>query len=413
MKKVKTDVNRILSDGKAVWNFLCERGIRRSGEKKRVAFLCQYIPAWNKMQPVYEALKRDPRFEAFLICVPSGIRDQKLLDPESEKNDIYDYFVQRGYDALNALTGRNRWMDLEGMKLDYIFYSRPYNSYMPKPYTSNHVSRYSKICCLIYGMSMTKPVMEEVLNRDFFRNVYCYFAESAYARKVNQSHLLFTHKMRLQKSVYYGMPALAQILEAKNGISNAWNFSKHGFKVMWTPRWITDPMLGGTNFFLYKDILLQFAEEHNDIDLLLRPHPLMFDNFLKTGEMSAEDIAVYRNRVEALPNASFDSEPEYGATFWQSSVLISDISGILPEYFITGKPLIYCASNMILELTDMTKRMLEGCYVVNTPRELFDCLKELKDGKDILAERRGKIAYELFGDSTKASQRIVEELAKG
>ena len=181
---------------------------------------------------------------------------------------------------------------------------------------------------------------------------------------------------------------------------------------MWAPRWTSDPRLGGTNYFVYKDLLLDYAEEHKDIDFLLRPHPLMFDHFIQTKEMTPKKVADYRARVEGMSNVSFDREPEYGATFWKTDVLIGDMSGILPEYLMTGKPLIYCASNMELELSDMADRMFEGCYVARTPEELFSFLGELKKGKDVLFEKRREIIWELFGDVKEAGNRIVEELAQ-
>ena len=410
MNHMKEYIYHKLFDMLAVFNLTRERLIKRTGGKVRVGFLCQYIPAWNKTQPVYEVMRKDPRFEVFLICVPSGIQNQVLINPDSEENDTFEYFQQHGYQAVNALVGKNQWLNLKKMKLDYVFCSRPYNSYMPKPYGSGRVSRYSKICCLVYGMSITKPVLKLVLNS--FQNIYCYFAESAYAAEMNRKRHKWMHKLGLMKTVYMGMPALGQILDARNDTNGAWDFSENKFRVMWTPRWTTDPNLGGTNFFLYKDVLLTYAKEHKDIDFLLRPHPLMFENFVRTGEMSKEEIKAYEGEVEKLPNVSFDREQEYGATFWKSSVLISDVSGILPEYFVTGKPLIYCASNMILEPTDTSLRMFEGCYVVYTPEELFACLEKLKNGEDTLAEKRQIIARELFGDIENASQRIVEELAQ-
>ncbi len=412
MSDIGTKIIYRLADMKAIYNFIQEKRIKRNAKKRRVGFLCQYIPAWNKTKLVYDSMKEDERFEVFLICIPSGIENQELLDPDLARNDTYEYFIQHGYQAINALIGKNEWLDLCNMRLDYIFYPRPYNSYMPRPYTSNRVSRYSKICCLMYGMIMTKQDIEIMLVRDFFRNVYCYFAENEYSQKINQGKLWFTHKLGLQKTVYFGMPALAQILEARMESNKAWDFSKNSFRVMWTPRWTTDPGLGGTNFFHYKDVLLKYAREHEDIDFLLRPHPMMFENFVRTGEMTEEEVRKYKNDVGDMANVSFDSEPEYGATFWETSVLISDFSGIQPEYFVTGKPLIHCASNMKLELTELTKRMYEGCYVVETSEELFSCLEELKCGRDILYEKRQEIIKELFGNAAKASSRIVEELAK-
>lgn len=402
----------ILEDMKSRRNIIAERKLERTSKKIRAGFLCQYIPAWNKTSPVYEVMKKDSRFEVFLICVPDGIANHRLPDENDMTNDTYAYFTEHGYDAVNALIGKNQWLDLKGMNLDCIFYPRPYNNYLPKQYASGVVSRYTKICCLMYAMTMTKEVMKVTISKHFFRDVSYYFAECEDALAVNVKHFYRMHKKGLQRSVYCGMPALARILEGGEEHNTAWDFSKNAFRVMWTPRWTTDPALGGTNFFYYKDEILTYAKEHADIDFLFRPHPLMFDNFINTGVMTKDAVWEYKNAVAALPNAAFDTEKEYGATFLNSSVLISDISGIMPEYFVTGKPLIYCASNMKLHPTAMTEKMLTGCYVVYTAEELWECLEQLKNGNDRLADTRKAVAEELFKASFHGSaERIVEELA--
>lgn len=37
---------------------------------------------------------------------------------------------------LSMLDGQGEWLDLKQLNPDYVFHSRPYNNFMPKPYTS-------------------------------------------------------------------------------------------------------------------------------------------------------------------------------------------------------------------------------------------------------------------------------------
>lgn len=396
----------------AIPAFLAERKIKRGAGLIKVGFMCQYIPAWNKVEPVYRMMKDDPRFEPYLICVPDRFKNCQLQDPGNMENEIYNYFIDHGYsDAINALIGENQFLDLRTMNLSYVFYLRPYNALMPACYGTSVVGSYSRVCLIIYGMTMTTGILETTLNLDFMRNVYCYFAETPFVRQQNIANTKLLHRLKLNRTVFLGMPVLEAIQKQCHAESPAWEFSQNDFRVIWTPRWTTALEDGGSNFFTYYQKLLEYAREHPDVDILLRPHPLTFSHFLETGEMTRQQQDQYKADCKALKNVSIDVLPEYDATFWGSSVLVSDISGIMPEYFSTGKPLIFCATNMVLTPAEHTVRLLEGCYVVNNEQELFSCLDQLKRGIDPLAEKRQEIIKELFGDlQDSASRRIVEYL---
>ena len=302
---------------------------------------------------------------------------------------------------------------MEPLVLDYIFYPRPYDTYMPAPYQSRHVSRYSKICMILYGMNTTQEVTATTINREFFRYVYCYFAELPYSRDKNMSNGWLLHKLGLQESVYYGMPGIEAIREAENSPPSAWNFSQGGLHVLWCPRWTTDLSMGGSNFFTYYQFLLDFARENSGYDFLFRPHPLALQHFQQTGEMTAEEADAFTAQCEILPNVSLDKEKEYAATFWGTDVMISDISGMIPEFFVTGKPLIFCASNMILTPETTTAQILEVSYVVQNQDELRACLEQLKADIDPLKEKRMQLVRQLYSEALSApAARITEHLAK-
>ena len=388
-----------LSNTKAGVKLLLQRLTRRDPGPVRVAFICQYIPAWNKAEPLYAQMVADPRFDPYLVCLPSGITDMQLQDPTSLENDTYNYYVAQGYPAINALIGENQWFPLQSLKPDYVIYLRPYDFYMPPAYGSAVVSRYAKVCVISYGIVTTQEDADILIKPQFFRNVTYYFAEIPYAGRYNRKLFPISHLLGLRKSPCCGIPAMDSILATKAEKAPVWDFAGDRFRILWTPRWTTDKSLGGTNFFTYKDWILAYAKANSDVACLLRPHPLAFENFIRTGEMTPQEVAAYQAQCAETENTAIDTQKEYGATFWQSDVLIGDFSGILPEYFYTGKPIIFCRSNFELKPTDFMEQMMQGWYIVDNALELEEVLARLRRGEDPLQPVRQAAIEALFHNS--------------
>lgn len=386
-------------DVKAEQNFRdAERLIAsRAHEKTKVVFICQYIPSWNRYRAIYDAMRASERFEPIIVCVPSNIKDHELVDQAGIENDTYEYFVAHGYDALNALTGGG-WLSIESLEPDYVFYPRPYNSYMPMPYTSDVVSRYARICLFIYGMILSREDMRAVQERGFLRNTFLYFADSEEERTHVESMFKHAHAAGLRQSLCVGTPAFQRMLVEQGLPAPAWDFTaKRQPRFIWTPRWSTNPTLGGSHFLDYKDMLIDYARMHRDVDLLFRPHPLTFGNMLETGEMTREDVDAFKQACADEPNLSLDAESEYYATFWESDALITDFSGIVPEYFVTGKPIIYCAGNSTVHLLDYMQELLSVCYVAHDATELEQYM-DLLQHEDPLKDARAQMCDHLFGN---------------
>lgn len=278
---------------------------------------------------------------------------------------------------------------------------------VPSCYTTMEVSRYCRVCLIMYGLEFAEEMTDTSLNRRFMSTTYYYFAELPFMKQINKKNNRIGHFLKLQKSECHGYPMFEHLLSFQGIPSASYDFSSNDFRILWTPRWTTDLKLGGTNFFLYYQKLLDYAQANPSIDLLLRPHPLAFSHFISVGKMTEQEVAAYKARCEQLPNVSIDTLPNYEATLWNTDVMISDISSIMPEYFITGNPMIFCASNMILDLCASTKRMLEGCYIANNEQELFAFLEMLRTGNDPLKEKRQEIIREQFGASFSGACRNI------
>lgn len=393
---------------KVAWRYIkalyrlqfCRKHVKKENVM-RVVFLMQYIPAWNKLQGIYQELKMRNNVEIFLVCVPLDISKAEMVEA---RNDTYEYFEQKGYSAINALIGRNEWYDLRQIRPDFIFCSRPYNQYMPREYSSEELSKYSRICSILYGPTITEDMLSITLNQDFYKDVSYYFATSCKERDYWNKRFLLGCKLGLQRAFCLGNPVFEEIEKKKHDKID------DRITVIWTPRWSSDQKVGGTNFFRYKDVLLDRARNDSELKLIIRPHPMMFDNFVRTGEMSVEMVHSFQEKIEREENVVLDMEQEYSSTFWDTSVMISDISSIMMEYFITGKPLIYCTSNIPFRMTTAANTMLEGCYIVNNQDELNHIIDRIKKGEDPLKQRREDIIKELFGNFQMASSNIVDWL---
>lgn len=391
----------------AIGKYLRQRSMPRPDGPVRVGFLVDFLPAWSKVRRIYRLLEADDRFEPVLLCVPSNA----LESPEI--NDTYEYLKQQGYEtAVNTCVAPGQWLELEPLGLSYVFYLRPYNHLLPEQYHCHRLCAFTKVCLVVYGMSMTKQIAASTMNRDFYRYVYCFVGESPYVMKKNKRDGWLLHLLGLQKSLFLGMPGVEELRDAEGQPAPAWDFAGDGFRVLWNPRWTTDKSLGGSNFFTFRRTLLSMAEE-KPVALLIRPHPLMLQNFVSTGQMSEEEVAQFRGECERLPNVSLDESREYNATLWGADVLVTDKSGLMAEFFVTGKPIIFCAGNMELTPTEHMEQLLKVCYVVRTPEELTERLDALRTGADPLSEKRHALQKTLLGGmDAEPCRHILEELAK-
>ena len=395
---------------KDVWslinNLRCSKNYKNKHGKIKVLFLCQMGELWNKMASVYLEMKASELFETYLLCIPSNCTDYDTSKP----NETYIWFRESGfYEAIDALSENGKFLDLRELDLDYVFYQRPYDNYLPKCYRSYNICKYARICMINYGIILAHDFIPIVMKRKFFQNVYFFFGETEYLADFNMKRFSLCHKYHLKKSVFIGVPALESMIASKN-IAN--NFDSDIFKVIWTPRWTTDLKIGGSNFLRYYLKMLSFFKKHIDMNLLIRPHPLMIDNFIKNHHMTENEVNSFYLKVKSADNICLDNKKDYINTFWESDVLVTDFSSIIAEYFITGKPIVYCSNDADLKYTEDMLKMLECCYVVDNEEDMFKCILEIRNGNDYLKEKRKTTSDEIFGKIEQSSKRIVDALVE-
>ena len=365
---------------------------KTSKEKIDVLFIVQMPELWNKQLSVYETMLKNDYFNPKLLIIPKYDFVNKKI---GAYGDELLYF--RKYDK-NALTLENiNDIVLILKSYDYVFYQREYDIYLPPVLRCKNVIKYSKTCYIPYSTPEAKKTV--LYGRQFYRNIYLGFLDSDYSCKFVRRKFKYNVKKDLQKFLYLGYPSFEKILNEK--------YECYYKNILWTPRWSYDSRVGGSHFFEYCDVINAFSKLNKDINVCIRPHPLMFENFIRQKMMTEEQVKRYKEEV-IKSRAFFDSNKDIFDTFQSTDILISDISSVIPMYFLTGKPIIYCPRN--IEYSWLFETIIPGLYIAENEEKLKIYLEKLTKGEDELKEIRQSI-LEMFSKlNENATNKIVNAI---
>ena len=359
----------------------------------RVAFVVQMPEIWDKEEPVYSAMSEDPRFSVSVIVVPPYDQVAKKVSTDYRSN----YFLRTYPGAIMAYQNGS-WNVLE-KDLDYVFYQRPYDHYLPIPLQSRTVVRLAKCCYIPYGYTGSDAFIEGSTNKTFFRNLYFGFAESAYMAEIFRKRYHGDRQQALHKIRFCGFPALIPYFDLKP--TNVYH------RILWTPRWSYAPKTGGSHFLEYKDIFLQLKKMMPALQLTFRPHPLLFGKMISSCLMSEKEIDAFLEQL-SLDGIAYDNGDPIYETLQNTDILVTDYSSIIIQFFVTGRPIVFCESDIVLN--DDFKMLSEGMYVVHNEEELLATVQKLVNGEDPLCVKRQKIIDKLFKEHQNATEKIIETI---
>lgn len=373
----------------------------RDGQKLRIVFFC-YDPAyWNACRPVFEAALADPALDVYLLALPAcAVAEDGAAAESFGENRAYGFCRTFYPGVINACDGPSGgWFDLESLKPDYVVLSRPYDKEVQPGYRSGVIASYAKICYVPYSYCKMNWDSRMVYGCDFMDSVYAVFTENGMYRAMVERIFRGTFKEEWKQVRCVGYPRL----DLYRGPEKAPDTGRR--TILWLPRWTTKNLLEPSTFFRYKDALVGFVRAHPGTRLICRPHQLMFQNFVSTGEMTAADVTAFKRLFAETPGLELDESGDYLPAFAAADIFVSDTTSLLIEAFVTGKPVIYCGSPGHFDRA--AKKWARLMYCAGSWDEVETRLCRLLEGEDPGRSARDEyIKREIKGSGT-SGQRIV------
>ena len=142
-----------------------------------------------------------------------------------------------------------------------------------------------------------------------------------------------------------------------------------------------------------------------NLKMILRPHRNLLPIMVKEKRITDEEVQAYKDTLKDN-DIYLDTHESLKSAFSKSDIIITDISSIIPLYFFTGNPIIYCESEY--NLFGYNKMVEPALYKANTWDEVEKYLEMLLSGEDPLKDDRRRIIKEMQNLNNGAAERIVQ-----
>lgn len=379
-----------------------------NSSKMKVLFIIQRIEVFTSSLPIFnECIKRG--YDVSLLALVRYFDSSNSFDFESQKK-VLDYIKTLNVHNVKVIQSYNfDKKDYNSLVeiYDYIFINMPYKSHYPKNFDFQNLRMHGKLCLITYGYHATENqvLFDCISNKDILENINYYFCTSIVQYDYVKSLLKYAETKEGKQIVYnLGFPRF-ELLDNTNYINPKQT-------ILWTPRWTDisnnkDNLAG--SFLKYKDDFLNYAKHHKELDFIIRPHPLMFNNYLACGVLSKEDYKSLIKEIDESENITLDQTPYYLDSFKKATILLTDYSSIVIEFYIQNKPIIYTG-----KMNDFSKdlaHMANSFYLVNKFDDIENIIDKLVNNIDTKKELR-EVSIKTFWKTNKknASEHILNLL---
>lgn len=389
---------------------------RLNNEKINVIFVCWRPAVWGSLKTVYESMKSDDLFNVNIVVIPNKKQLPKLgLNHENYESEGGEVFW-KGEDIIQGYNYETKeWIDLKSLNPDYVCFQQPYNSTRSTLYKSKYISRYAKIFYIAYyaffNCNESNFINMECTPCDYMEDLSFYFTQNKEDQLFMEKRMIDCNN-RLVNIKMTGFPRFDRNNRNLNLLSSAWkNINDNRFRIIWTPRWCTNE--NNCHFFDYKDKLVEYCMNQQDIDFVFRPHPQAFLNWEATGEFPKEEALLYKEKFTNSNNMNIDFSEDFLPTFYTAGCMITDTSSVIPEFFLTGNPIIYCHKKNSLNSFAKHKGYTDGFYWAENWNDVNNLLDMLRNGNDPLKQKRQElIKSEFYIPKQGAGYLIKEEIKK-
>lgn len=347
----------------------------------RAAFLVIFSSVFPS-EAIFEKMLSDPIFDPYIIVIPDMQRSlrHKISTYRETYQELHDKYGDRVLNGLDI--NSNVYLEL---KEDYqlVFFNNPYSR---MAFKFHHVTYFldKNVLPLYvnYGFAAIK-YGRNIMKTDFYNLLWKVCIDSEINLQDLKEHQPIKGKNALVTG-YVKMDRLANVpvrSRARKKIIICPHHTVLGWK-----------SLDISNFMSYDEFFLELPTIFPEIDFVFRPHPLLFSNLIENRIWNQQQVDDYLDKIEALPNMTYDHSGDYMDLFVNSDAMIHDCSSFIGEYLFTEKPCCYMLKSQ-QEIEDVLNPMgiacMENYYKAFTKEDILKFVENVViDGNDPLKEKR-------------------------
>ena len=309
----------------------------------KVVFLTFYFEAWDALADIHELMAADSRFETTVISIPRRFSKDEPFGKEDQVSGFLDALgvPHERFNFEDSFIGLEK---LREYAPDYVFINYPWQRNYQPGYRVDELAQFTKVCYVpYYSLALVNEPGEVGVTPYLYTQRSNQLASLVFTQDPNTLDA-YSKTQRGNDYVHLtGTPKLDSLVRKSNE-GGLWPLSNIGNKRMvWAPHhtfsnaWL--------NFGMFPEIfhdMLAFAESHPQLDIVMRPHPIMFGTLVERDVIPQTVLAECIDRWNELPNTLIDHDGDIASLFAEADLFVTDGISFLGEYPIaTGKPTIF------------------------------------------------------------------------
>lgn len=310
----------------------------------KVVFLTFYFEAWDALADVHAQMSSDPRFDVTLISIPRRFSKDEPFGGEERVSNFFDQFglTHLRFNFEDSSVGLAK---LREMAPDYVFINYPWQRNYQPGYRVEVLSEFTKVCYVpYYSLALVNEPGEVGVTPYLYTQRSNQLASLVFTQDPNTLDA-YAKTSRGNGYVHLtGTPKLDALVRKTLEPVNTWPLTNpDNQRMVWAPHHSFSA--SWFNFGMFPEVfqdMLAFAKSHPNLDIVMRPHPIMFGTLTEQKIIDDVVLAKWLEEWRALPNTAIDHDTDIGHLFAAADLFVTDGISFLGEYPIaTGKPTIF------------------------------------------------------------------------
>ncbi len=354
---------------------------KQKGDPLHVVFVLHEPKFYGSVASTINCLRGDSRLEVTLVAAPC--RGATSKSGEFHEGGVKAFLEELGLPYVDAVQPDGSFRDLRALEPDFVFFQQPYVDVLFKGiWDVREIATYAFLAYIPYdGINTSHRLRYVVTWQPFFSFAHFAFLATANARK--ELTTLVPNVAKTINVYSIGCPKFESLVRGVHKEESAWRMADSEtkvFRVFWAPRWTPDE---SHHFMALWRPLLNWAQSQpKSVELVFRPHPAMFMEYLKQGFMTKQELDELKYAFAQSPNTHIDDLPFFERTYSMTDLVISEPGTSMCILFVPyNKPIICTVGKRTnKDVTAYIQNIMKGLYCSKSVETTMELVEKLRNG---------------------------------